>query len=235
VLRAVLLDFNGVLVDDEAIHGELIRRVLGEEGIELSEERYRELFAGRDERNALSRILAEAGRPAGPAEVMGLVARKARGYQEVARRQGFTFFPGALELVEGAARQGLMLGLVSGALREEIVQALHQAALRPYFKVLVTAEDVREGKPSPEAYLLALDLLNGQPPLPERLLHPHEVLAVEDSPAGVEAAGQAGLATLAVTSVYTGAELGVADLRVASLADLDPDRLQELFAEASRR
>jgi phosphoglycolate phosphatase/beta-phosphoglucomutase len=164
-----------------------------------------------------------------------LVARKARYYQEVARRQGFTFYPGALELVEGAARQGLMLGLVSGALREEVVQALHQASLRRYFKVLVTAEDVREGKPSPEAYLLAVDLLNAEPPLPERLLHPHEVLAVEDSPAGVEAARQAGLTTLAVASLYSPADLEAADLRVESLADLDPDRLQQLFAEASSR
>jgi phosphoglycolate phosphatase/beta-phosphoglucomutase len=235
VLRAVLLDFNGVLVDDEAIHGELIQRVLAEEGIEHGSQWCRELFAGRDERSALTRILAEQGREAGPAAVLRLVARKARYYQEVARRQGFTFYPGALELVEGAARQGLMLGLVSGALREEVVQALHQASLRRYFKVLVTAEDVREGKPSPEAYLLAVDLLNAEPPLPERLLHPHEVLAVEDSPAGVEAARQAGLTTLAVASLYSPADLEAADLRVESLADLDPDRLQQLFAEASSR
>lgn len=235
MLRAVLLDFNGVLVDDEAIHEELVRRVLGEEGIEVTEERYRELFAGRDDRSALARFLAAEGVEASPATVMALVARKARYYQEVARRRGFAFFPGALELVEGAARQGLMLGLVSGALREEIVQALHQASLRRYFKALVTAEDVREGKPSPEAYLLALDLLNGEPPLPERLLHPHEVLAVEDSPAGVEAARQAGLTTLAVASVHPREELEAADLRVGSLAEIDPDRLQELFAEASRR
>lgn len=231
----MLLDFNGVLVDDEALHEELLRKVLGEEGIELSPGRYREVFAGRDDRGGLARVLAEEGVDASPADVMALVARKARGYQEVARRRGFSFFPGALELVEGAARQGLMLGLVSGALREEIVQALHQASLRQYFKALVTAEDVREGKPSPEAYLLAVDLLNAEPPLPERLLHPHEVLAVEDSPAGVEAARQAGLTTLAVASVYGDEDLAAADLRVRSLADIDPDRLQGLFGEASRR
>ncbi|MEZ5332236.1 MAG: HAD family phosphatase [Thermoanaerobaculia bacterium] len=235
MLRAVLLDFNGILVDDEAIHEELLREVLAGEGIELPPERYREAFAGRDDRGGLMRVLGEEGVDASPADVMALVARKARGYQEVARRRGFSFFPGALELVEAAARQGLMLGLVSGALREEIVQALHQASLRQHFKVMVTAEDVREGKPAPEAYLLALDLLNAEPPLPERLLHPHEVLAVEDSPAGVEAAREAGLTTLAVASVYDDDELAAADLRVRSLAEIDPQRLQELFSEASRR
>jgi HAD superfamily hydrolase (TIGR01509 family) len=234
VLRAVLLDFNGVLVDDEPLHFELLQRVLAEEGVELAPgERPR--FAGLDDRHCLHLALTEAGRSAEPGAVLRLVARKARYYQETARRQGYRFFPGALELVESAARQGLMLGLVSGALREEIVQALHQAALRRHFKVLVTTEDVREGKPAPEAYERALELLNEQPPLPERLVHPHEVLAVEDSPAGVAAARGAGLVTLAVAHTYGIAELAAADLEVESLADLDPDRLQELFAEASRR
>ncbi|MGH9464545.1 MAG: HAD family hydrolase [Thermoanaerobaculia bacterium] len=234
MLRAVLLDFNGVLVDDEALHFELLQRVLAEEGVELGPAE-RPRFAGLDDRRCLQLALAAAGRPAEPAIVLRLVARKARTYQEIARRRGYRFFPGALELVESAARQGLMLGLVSGALREEIVQALHQAALRRHFKVLVTAEDVREGKPAPEAYARALELLNEEPPLPERLVHPHEVLAVEDSPAGVAAARGAGLVTLAVAHTYGMDELAQADLEVESLADLDPDRLQELFADASRR
>ncbi len=234
MLRAILLDFNGVLVDDEPLHFELLRRVLAEEGVEVDPARRRQ-FAGLDDRRCLELALSEAGRPVAPGTISRLAARKALSYQEVARRRGYRFFPGALELVESAARQGLMLGLVSGALREEIVQALHQAALRRHFKVLVTAEDVREGKPEPEAYQRALELLNEQPPLPERLVHPHEVLAVEDSPAGVAAARGAGLVTLAVAHTYRVDELADADLEVESLADLDPDRLQELFAEASRR
>ncbi len=234
MLRAVLLDFNGILVDDEPLHLSLIGRVLEEEGLALPAEAGRR-FAGLDDRRCFQLALEEAGRQADAAVLLRLVARKARYYQDAVRRQGFRFFPGALELVESAARQGLMLGIVSGALREEIVQALHQSALRPHFKVLDTAEDVRDGKPSPEAYLRALELLNEQPPLPERLLHPHEVLAVEDSPAGIEAARGAGLVTLAVAHTYGLDELAAADLRVASLGDLDPDRLQELFGEVSRR
>lgn len=234
MLRAVLLDFNGVLVDDEPVHLELLRRVLAEEGLAVEPEQA-ERFIGLDDRRCFERALDEAGRPAEPATLTRLVARKARYYQEFVRRRGFSFFPGALELVESAARQGLMLGLVSGALREEIVQALHQATLRHCFKVLVTAEDVREGKPAPEAYQRAVELLNEQPPLPERLVHPHEVLAVEDSAAGLAAARSAGLVTLAVTHGPRSDRRLDADLEVGSLGDLDPDRLQELFAEASRR
>lgn len=234
MLRAVLLDFNGVLVDDEPVHFELLRRILAEEGVELGPEAQAR-FAGLDDGRALRLALEGGGRRVEPAALRRLVAHKAGLYQEVVRRQGYRFFPGALELVESASRQGLMLGLVSSALREEIVQALHQAALRAHFKVLVASEDVRAGKPDPEGYTRALELLNEQPPLPERLVHPHEVLAVEDSPAGIAAARGAGLVTLAVAHTCGPEELGGADLRLESLADLDPDRLQELFAEASRR
>ena len=86
-----------------------------------------------------------------------------------------------------------MLGIVSGALRDEVEGALRQSGLRNLFKVLITAEDVAEGKPDPEGYLRALEALNSTPPLPERLIHPHEVLAVEDSPAGLSAAADIGL------------------------------------------
>src|SRR6185295_6070598 len=109
-------------------------------------------------------------------------------YRERIRRSGYPFFPGALELIRALATDRRMLGVVSGALLEEVEGALRQSSILDLFKVLVTAEDVTEGKPHPEGYLKALEGLNSQPPLPERLLHPHEVLAVEDSPAGLAAA-----------------------------------------------
>src|SRR4029078_8030607 len=116
---------------------------------------------------------------------MRLVTRKASYYRERIRRGGYPFFPGALELVRALAAERRMLGVVSGALLEEVEGALRQAAVLDFFKVLVTAEDVTEGKPHPEGYLKALESLNSQPPLPERLLHPHEVMGIEESPAGL--------------------------------------------------
>jgi len=234
VLRAVLFDFNGVLVDDLDVHARLLESALANEG--LTGQAVAAVDVGaRNDREVVADILQRAGRPSDPAAVNRLVARKARLFQEHARRLGYTFYPGALELVEGAAAQGLMLGIVSGALREEIVQALHQSGLRRHFKAIVSAEDVRRGKPHPEIFQRALAELNNQPPLPERLVHPHEVLAVENSPMGLAAASAAGLVSLGVAHRYEICQLVTASGAVKSLSEIDPGGLQTIFAEASQR
>ncbi len=128
-----------------------------------------------------------------------------------------------------------MLGIVTGALLEEVEGALRQAGLRDRFKVLVTAEDVTASKPDPEGYQRALEALNSLPPLPERMIHPHEVLAVEDSPAGLAAAAEMGLVTLGVAQTYPADRLRQAHAVAASLRGLTLGRLEQLFAEASRR
>lgn len=234
MLRAILFDFNGVLVDDEPIHLEMFQKVLAEEGISLSAEDYYRHYLGLDDRGCFASVLDAAGETLTMPRLMRLIARKASYYQERIRERGYPIFPGAEELVRAAAAGGRMLGVVSGALREEVEGALRQIGLLDRFKVLVTADDVSEGKPDPEGYRRALEALNGLPPLPERLIHPHEVLAIEDSPAGLEAAADVGFVTLGIAHTYPPAELGMADAVADRLEGLTLDRLERLFAEASR-
>jgi len=235
MLRAVLFDFNGILVDDEPIHLELFQKVLAEEGIALSAADYYASYLGFDDRGCFSAVLAAAGEAATVPRLMRLSARKASYYQERIRREGYPFFPGAVELVREVSAAGRMLGVVSGALLEEVEGALRQAGVRERFKILVTAEDVAEGKPSPEGYLRALEALNSEPPLPERLLHPHEVLAIEDSQAGLAAAAELGLVTLGVAHTYPAEQLRLADAVAESLEGMTLVRLERLFAEVSRQ
>jgi len=232
VLRALLFDFNGLLVDDEPLHFRLFRRVLGEEGIDFAEQDYVSSYLGIADRDCFAAALAQAGRPADPARVARLIARKAAYYQEEIGRAGYPWFAGAPELVTAAADAGLTLGLVSGALRDEVEGGLRERGLLARFKTLVTAEDVGRGKPDPEGYRLALARLNVEPPLPARLFHPHEALALEDSPAGLEAAAAAGVRTLAVAQTYPAARLAGADAVVGGVAELTVARLFELHAAA---
>ena len=234
MLRAILFDFNGVLVDDEAIHQAIFARVLLEEGIPFEQEGYFERHIGLDDRRCFAAALEESGRPVQQPHLMRLIARKASYYQERIRSEGFSFFPGAIELVREASAGGLTLGVVTGALRAEVEGALRQAGIGQLFKAIVAAEDVSEGKPSSEGYLRALDELNGQPPFPPRLFHPHEVLAIEDSPWGLEAASGAGLVTLAVAHSCDRETLTPAHLIVGELAGLRLDALFDSLAEASR-
>jgi HAD superfamily hydrolase (TIGR01509 family) len=229
MLRAVLFDFNGVLVDDEPIHLELFQRVLGEEGLGLDRDDYYRLYLGLDDRGCFAAVLDAAGADAAPPRVARLVARKASYYRELIRARGYPFFEGALALARALADSDLPLGVVSGALREEVDEALRQAGLGERFQVVVTAEDVEVSKPDPASYRLALEALNGRPPLPERLIHPHEVLAIEDSPAGLASAAAVGLRTLGVAHTYPPSELAAAGAVVDSLDGVTPERLEELI------
>ena len=232
VLRAILFDFNGVLVDDEPIHFELFRRVLAEEGLELTAEDYYAKYLGFDDRGCFKAAFAAASREITPASLARLIARKAACYQQWIREQGFPFYEGAAELIAAAIADGLTLGGVSGALREEVEGALEQLAVREHFKVLVAAEDVAESKPDPESYRRDLELLNALPPLPQRLLHPHEVLVIEDSPAGLASAAANGLVTLGVAHTYPAEVLDQADHVVPTLADVTLAQIRELVARA---
>ena len=159
VLRAILFDFNGVLVDDEPIHLELFQRVLADEGIALSADDYYARYLGLDDRACFAAVLAAAGEAATVPRLMRLTARKASYYQERVRREGYPFAAGAAGLVRELAARGWMLGVVSGALREEVEGALRQEGLLDRFKALITAEDVERGQAGPEGYERALEAL----------------------------------------------------------------------------
>ncbi|MEM7048468.1 MAG: HAD family phosphatase [Acidobacteriota bacterium] len=233
MFRAVLFDFNGVLLDDEPVHFELFRKVLREEGLDLLEETYWSDYLGFDDRGCFQAVFAAAGRPLDDAKTARLVVRKASYYGAWIRENGYPFFPGAIELIHSVAASGALLGVVSGALREEVDGALRQAGVRDHFKLLVTADDVVASKPDPESYRRGLELLNSAPPLPERLIHPHEVLVLEDSPAGLESALSVGLQTLAIGQTYGAERLAKAQAFTAKVEDLTWDRILALMTASS--
>ncbi|MEM7350974.1 MAG: HAD family phosphatase [Acidobacteriota bacterium] len=232
MLRAILFDFNGVLVDDEPVHLELFQKVLAEEGIELTSEDYYAHYLGFDDRGCFRAVLGAAGESATADRLSRLIARKSAYYQMRIRQQGFPVYPGAAELIAEVAAADWMLGVVSGALHDEVEGALVQMGLRHHFKTIVAAEDVEEGKPHPEGYQRGLEHLNSLPPLPSRLVHPHEVLAIEDSPAGLAAASACALTTLGVAQTYPASELTTADRVVESVAELSLSKLRILFKES---
>ncbi|MDY7094552.1 MAG: HAD family phosphatase [Acidobacteriota bacterium] len=233
MLRAILFDFNGVLVDDEPLHFELFRKVLAEEDIELSEEDYYREYVGYDDRACFQAILEAHGRPAELPQMMRLITRKSMYYQQVIQEQGYPFFPGAEDLIRNCSDAGLMLGVVSGALREEVEGALRQAGLLDRFKILVPADDVQASKPDPEGYQRGLQGLNSLPPLPDRLIHPHEVLVLEDTPAGLEAASVLGMVTVGVAHTYPAEALKLAGKVVEGIEGLTCEDLRGFYGEVA--
>lgn len=221
--RAIIFDFNGVIVDDEPLHLELFRRVLNEEGLDFTEDEYREKYLGCDDRGCFALALSEAGRAGESRDerlILALVGRKSAYYQKAIRGRSL-LFPGAAELVRRSAER-YPLALVSGALRNEIEPALQTAGIREFFEAIVASEDVGACKPDPEGYLRALAELNRTGRFDEPL-RAGECLVIEDSIAGVRAAKSAGMFCIAITGSYNADELREAHRVAGSLAEIGPD------------
>jgi len=224
MLRALIFDFNGIIVDDEPIHFQLFQKVLGEEGIVLSEKTYYARYLGFDDRGAFETGFREHGRPLSPAKLHELIDRKARYYQ-LAIRDHVAIFPGVTSLVTTLASR-LPLAVASGALRQEIVTILATAGLSNCFKSIISAEDVTRGKPEPEIFLKALDALNASHN--NAPIAADDCVVIEDSKEGIKGARRAGMKCLAVTNSHPAELLTDAHAVVQSLEEVDLRYLQKI-------
>jgi beta-phosphoglucomutase len=221
--RAIIFDFDGVIADDEPLHLAAFQRALAADGITITREQYYARYLGFDDRQAILEAFRDAGRTPSAARLREVLAAKAEQFLALVRA-GAPIFPGVPAFVRHAAAR-VPLAIASGALRHEIELILAQAGLAECFSAIVSAEDVRAGKPSPEGFLLALERLR------ERAagLAPDGCLVIEDSQPGLEAARRAGMRSVAVTSSYPAEALGAANLVVASLEEVRWDELAALF------
>lgn len=197
MLRAVIFDFNGLIVDDEQLHYVLFAEQLATQGVELTEALYADRYLGYDDRGCFTVALADHGKPCDEALLQSLIDRKAIRYLETAA-ESLHFFPGLTQAVDRLAHEGLALAVCSGALRDEVLLGLKLAGISDRFLGVVAAEDTAACKPDPEGYLKALEVLRER--LPDLL--PHQVTAVEDSLAGIQAAKSAGLHVVAIPNSY---------------------------------
>ena len=223
MLRAVIFDFNGIIVDDEPIHFKLFERVLGEEGIMLTEEAYYARYLGFDDRGAFEASFLDNKQPLNDAKLRELIERKAVYYQDAIRNH-VAIFPGVTALVSSLA-ETLPLAVASGALRHEIETILQTAGLLRHFSAIVSAEDVQQGKPDPEIFLKALAALHGQHKEP---FEAAECVVIEDSKEGIHGARRAGMKCLAVTNSHPAELLGEANAVVRSLEEVTLPFLQRL-------
>ena len=227
MIRAVIFDFNGVLVDDESVHFDLFREVLAEEGVTLTEQAYHQRYLGFDDRRCLMEVLSDNGKPYSADLVEEMIARKADRYLSRAET-GLKYFPGASESIRRLSNRW-PLAINSGALRPEIEFSLNRMQVRDCVSAIVSAEDATNGKPDPEGYLLALDALRSRKGEDLEAAH---CLVFEDSLAGIQSAKGAGMWAVGVANTYSEAQLrgAGADAVIHDLLSLDPDWIEKMFS-----
>ena len=216
-----------MLVDDESVHLAAFRDVLSPYGVSVSDADYTAKYLGFDDVGAFRAILADNAIDFDSALIRTLVDRKKPAYLERAAR-GLTLFQGASNLLNRLAMSGAVIGIVSGALRQEIELGLRLLGAESSVGFIVSAEETTECKPDPEGYIIGK----------RRLVDcagdtiAKRVLVVEDSLAGIEAARAANLPCLAVSHSYEASELTSAGAVavVSSLAQIDDTLLASLAA-----
>ena len=194
--RALAFDFNGTLSHDEPVLYAIYAELFAEHGRPLTEADYFGTLAGNTEEAIIGCWLGVEG-----VELRELVDERIDRY--VRRADGSTVPAPVREAVRHAAAR-VPVGLVSGAYRREIEPVLAAAGLADAFGALVTADDVERGKPDPEGYVRVVEALGDG-------LAPADVVAFEDTEAGVASARGAGLRCVAVRGTLPDTRLAAAD------------------------
>ena len=210
-VRAVIFDFNGTLSHDEPILCEIFCELFAEHGRPLSAQEYFDELAGLSDPEIVRTWLGR-DHPA----VEEVIEQRIERYRELGN--GSTVPEAVREAVRYAAER-VPVAIVSGAARVEIEPVIQAAGLAGHVRAIVAGEDVGEGKPHPAGYLRALELLDGG-------VEASDVLAFEDTEAGVASAKAAGLRCFGVLGTLAPGRLAAADEIVP---EIDVELMQRLL------
>jgi len=212
--RAIVFDFNGTLSHDERILCEIFIELFAEHGKPLSAQEYFDVLAGLSDPEIVRTWLGR-DHPG----VDEVIEERIRRYR-AAVADGSSVPPELREAVRFAAER-VPLAIVSGAARPEIEPVVEAAGLTGCFEAIVPAEDVERGKPHPDGYLRALELLDDG-------LTAGDVLVFEDTEAGVASAKAAGMRCFGVLGTLSPERLSQADEIVERIG---PPLMERLFEE----
>jgi HAD superfamily hydrolase (TIGR01509 family) len=212
MIRAVVFDFDGLILETEGPSLDSWIEIYREYGFEVPIERWHDDIGSDRGFEPVDYLAALVG------EGLDRVATQQR------RDQRKNELIAALDLMEGvreyiadARRMGLKLAIASSSSREWVLGHIERLGIHAVWEAVLTRDDVTRTKPAPDLYVAAVKALD---------VRPSQAVALEDSPNGIAAAKEAGLHCVAVPNALTrGLDVSRADVRLASLAEMPLERL----------
>ncbi len=211
-----IFDLDGVLVDTSEFHYQSWLALGREYGFTMSRDFFLETFGQRNVA-IIPRLISKT---LSSEEIYRLSERKEELYRRICRGH-LQPLPGAVLLVRSLSEAGFKLAIGSSTARANIDLVLEELGLKSFFQTIVSAEEVRRGKPDPEVFLKAADRMG---------VLPSQCVVIEDAPAGIEAGKRAEMKTIAVATTHPRERFeGVADRVVESLESLTVEDLVNLL------
>jgi beta-phosphoglucomutase family hydrolase len=210
--RGAIFDWDGVIINSAAQHETSWERLAKECGKTLPENHFKRGFGMKNEV-----IIPELlGWTTVPTEIRILSLRKEAIYREAVREQGMTALPGVAPWLRTLRDEKIACVIASSTHRENITTTLGVLGLEEFFSAIVTAEDVKRGKPDPEVFLTAAQRIG---------VDPGAAVVFEDALVGITAAQAAGMRVAAVATTESKEKLAHADWIVDRLDELSVAQL----------
>ena len=207
MIKGVLFDMDGVLVDSEQFICKAAILMFEEMGIKVKEDDFSP-FVGTGENSYIGGVAEKYGICT---DIEKAKARTYKIYSEIVKGK-LQPLPGAAEFIDRCKKRGLLLALATSADKYKMEINLRETGLHPrLFKTIITGQDVTRRKPSPDIYIKAADGLG---------LKPSECLVVEDAVSGIQAGKNAGCKCLAITTSFKSSDLRDADWICDSLTEI---------------
>jgi beta-phosphoglucomutase len=213
MLRGIVFDMDGVIIDSHPAHRLAWKGFLDSVGRETREEELDFILEGCKRAEILRHFLGELA----PEQITEYGNRKDKLLQE--HVDAIQPMPGVVELLSHLSQAGIPRAVATSASRRRAYGTLEELGLVSYFQAIVTGDDVAEGKPDPAIYRIAVQRLQQSP---------EHLLAVEDAASGVKSARGAGMRCLGIAPARrapllreAGADLVIPDFRSLSFCELE--------------
>lgn len=214
--KAFLFDLNGTMINDMEFHLKVWYDTLHELGATLSWDDVRSHMYGKND-ELLDRVFGKD--KFSQAEKDRISMEKEVRYQKEYKPH-LDLLPGLFSFLGEARKKSILMAIGSAAIPFNIDFVLDNLNIRHYFNTIVSAHDVAESKPNPEVYLKAARLLN---------IEPANCIVFEDAPKGVEAARNAGMKSVVITSMHTEEDFSTDDSILLFVKDYTDPRLLALW------
>jgi len=188
-LRALVFDFDGVVVDSEPMHERALRFAAGKLGMSFTPEMSTQRYVGLADRDAYKLICQDNQQAPSIEGFDELSAHKWEFAQAAIAKGEVPAYPGTIALMHEAHAASIPMAICSGARGHEIMLMLERLNVRSLMKYIVSADDVKDSKPHPEPYLLTASRLKVPPAC---------CVTIEDTDKGVASAKAAGYFVIAV-------------------------------------